>query len=78
SATHGAPLGDDEIAAVREALGWGAAPFEIPEQVLSDWRGTAERGSAARAEWRNRLEAHGDKAEFERRMAGDLPESFSL
>ena len=78
SATHGAPLGDDEIAAVREALGWEAAPFEIPEQVLSDWRGTAERGSAARAEWRNRLEAHGDKAEFERRMAGDLPESFSL
>ena len=78
SATHGAPLGDDEIAAVREALGWDAAPFEIPEQVLSDWRGTAERGSAARAEWRNRLEAHGDKAEFERRMAGDLPESFSL
>ncbi|HBC15015.1 MAG TPA: transketolase, partial [Erythrobacter sp.] len=52
--------------------------FEIPEQVLSDWRGTAERGSAARAEWRNRLEAHGDKAEFERRMVGDLPESFSL
>ena len=78
SATHGAPLGDDEIAAAREVLGWESAPFEIPEDVVSDWRGTADRGVQARADWRNRLEQHGDRDEFLRRMAGDLPESFSL
>ena len=78
SATHGAPLGDDEIAAAREVLGWESAPFEIPEDVVSDWRGSADRGVQARADWRNRLEQHGDRDEFLRRMAGDLPESFSL
>ncbi len=78
SATHGAPLGDDEIAAAREVLGWESAPFEIPDDVVSDWRGTADRGVQARADWRNRLEQHGDRDEFLRRMAGDLPESFSL
>ena len=45
---------------------------------MSDWRGTADRGVQARADWRNRLEQHGDRDEFLRRMAGDLPESFSL
>ena len=78
SATHGAPLGDDEIAAAREVLGWESAPFEIPEDVVSDWRGSADRGVQARADWRNRLEQHGDRDEFRRRMAGDLPESCSL
>ena len=78
SATHGAPLGDDEIAAAREVLGWESAPFEIPDDVVSDWRGTADRGVQARADWRNRLEQHGDRDEFLRRMAGDLPENFSL
>ncbi len=78
SATHGAPLGADEIAAAREVLGWEAAPFEIPEQVLADWRSTADRGGAAHGEWRARLAEDVRGAEFERRMAGDLPEGFSL
>ena len=78
SATHGAPLGDDEISAAREVLGWDAKPFEVPEDVMSDWRGTVDRGVQARADWRNRLEQHGDKDEFVRRMAGDLPEGFNL
>ncbi|GAB5351052.1 transketolase [Qipengyuania sp. 483] len=78
SATHGAPLGDEEISAARDVLGWEAKPFEIPEQVLSDWRGTAARGKIAHDEWKNRFLANGERSEFERRMAGDLPKTFSL
>ncbi|MBO6768206.1 MAG: transketolase [Erythrobacter sp.] len=73
SATHGAPLGDEEVAAAREVLGWDAPPFEVPDQVLTDWRGTRERGAKLRAEWHGRLVDHDQRAEFERRMAGDLP-----
>ncbi len=78
SATHGAPLGDDEIAAARELIGWEAEPFEIPEQVRSDWRDSAENGLRAHRDWQNRLSDHGQRQDFERRMAGDLPETFSL
>ena len=78
SATHGAPLGADEIAAARAELGWDAAPFEIPGEVLDDWRSTGQRGASARSEWNGRIENHGDRPEFERRMAGDLPDDFSL
>ncbi|WP_370034056.1 transketolase [Qipengyuania mesophila] len=78
SATHGAPLGEDEISAARKVLGWDAKPFEIPEQVLADWRGTADRGAEAHAEWETRFAGHAQKGEFERRMAGELPKGFSL
>lgn len=78
SATHGAPLGDEEISAARDLLGWDYKPFEIPEQVLSDWRGTAESGKAEHKGWQDRLANDGRRADFERRMAGDLPEEFSL
>ena len=78
SATHGAPLGDEEIAAAREGLAWDAAPFEVPDQVLSDWRAGAGRGAEAHKAWSERLSNHGERAEFERRMAGDLPDGFSL
>ncbi|QZD95115.1 transketolase [Qipengyuania gelatinilytica] len=78
SATHGAPLGDEEISAARDVLGWDYKPFEIPEQVLSDWRGTADAGAKAHGEWSERLSADSQGAEFERRMSGDLPAKFSL
>jgi transketolase len=70
---HGAPLGADEIAAARAALGWNAGPFEIPADVLSAWRAAGSRGAPARAEWEKRLAAHAGKAEFERTNAGTLP-----
>ena len=73
SATHGAPLGADEIAAAREELGWTSEPFEVPEAILADWRATGERGAKARGEWHARLAGSDRKGEFERRMAGDLP-----
>ena len=78
AATHGAPLGSEEIAATREMLGWEHEPFEIPEDILADWRRTAEAGRAELGDWESRLLESGDRAEFERRMAGDLPETSVL
>ncbi|MGB3469952.1 MAG: transketolase [Erythrobacter sp.] len=78
SATHGAPLGPDEIVGAREALGWTAAPFEVPDDVLSDWRSTGQRGQDTSAAWASRLAASQHAGEFERRMAGELPEMDAL
>ena len=55
SSSHGAPLGEDEIKGTRENLDWPHAPFEIPEDILSDWRSVGERGKAACHDWKNRL-----------------------
>ena len=52
---HGAPLGDDEIAATREALGWSWPPFEVPPEVRDAWRAVAARGAEARSAWARRL-----------------------
>ncbi len=78
SATHGAPLGDEEIAAARETLGWTSEPFVVPEDILSDWRATGSSGKEAHGAWLNRLNASEHKAEFERRMAGDLPHGDAM
>ncbi len=71
--THGAPLGDDEIAGMREKLGWSAAPFEVPQDVLDAWRAAGARGASVREDWQGRLDSHGSKGEFERLMSGALP-----
>ena len=73
SATHGSPLGADEVAAARAELGWDAAPFTVPDDILADWRATGQRGAATHSEWRKRIDASPNKDEFERRMAGELP-----
>ena len=70
---HGSPLGGDEIAAAREYLGWSAAPFEIPSDILADWRSLGAKGAAARTAWEARAAGSADSAEFGRRMAGELP-----
>jgi transketolase len=70
---HGSPLGADEIAATREALGWSAGPFEVPADILADWRALGAKGAAARAAWEARLAADPQGAEYSRRMAGELP-----
>lgn len=72
SATHGAPLGADEIAAARDVLGWHYEPFVVPDEILADWRQTGERGKEAHCAWAGRLDASPEKAEFTRRMAGEL------
>ncbi len=78
SATHGAPLGDEEIAGARELLNWPHAPFEIPQDILDAWRGFGENGRTRHNKWKTVLSRHAHKDEFERRMAGDLPADFSL
>ncbi|MYD92318.1 MAG: transketolase, partial [Chloroflexi bacterium] len=76
AASHGAPLGADEVAAAREALGWSHAPFILPEDIAAAWREAGAKGRAAREAWHARLEASPDRAEFERRMSGALPAGF--
>ncbi len=78
SATHGSPLGASEAAAVREALGWGAPPFEVPAPILDAWRAAGARGNAARVAWEVRHAAHPDAAEFDRRMCGALPSGTAM
>jgi transketolase len=75
SSSHGSPLGGDEIKGARSALGWSHAPFEIPADILSAWRKAGERGKPAHADWQKRLGALDatKRAEFTRRMKGDLP-----
>ncbi len=72
--SHGSPLGADEIAAARHKLGWTAPAFEIPRPILDQWRAAGARGRPARAAWQQRIAAlPADKrAEFERRIAGEL------
>jgi transketolase len=74
---HGAPLGDDEIAATREHIGWHYPPFEVPTDVYAGWN-ASDKGAAAEQDWNAAFAAYQQShpelaAEFERRMAGDLP-----
>jgi len=78
---HGAPLGDDEIAATRENIGWSYAPFEVPDEIYAGWD-AKDKGARVEADWNTRFkaykEAHPDlAAEFERRMAGKLPADWA-
>ncbi len=73
SATHGSALGEAEVAAARETLGWSYPAFEIPADIYADWNATGERGKGAHGDWRGRLKANDRAAEFTARMNGDLP-----
>ncbi|VVD87175.1 transketolase [Pandoraea terrigena] len=77
---HGAPLGADEIAATRAALGWHLPPFEVPADVYAAWDAKAA-GQRAEAAWNERFAAYrsqfpAEAAEFARRMKGELPGDF--
>ncbi|WP_374586433.1 transketolase [Ideonella dechloratans] len=78
---HGEPLGAEEIALTREALGWSAEPFTVPAEVKAAWDATAA-GAAVQAAWDERFAAYETAfpelaAEFVRRMAGELPADFA-
>ncbi|MEZ5758005.1 MAG: transketolase [Emcibacteraceae bacterium] len=75
SATHGAPLGDDEIAAAREFLGWSYPPFEVPDHILSTWRKAGARSKNIASSWKEKFDALDSKikADFNRRLNKDLP-----
>ena len=72
SATHGSPLGQDEIAATRQVLEWSHHPFELPDEVVAAWQAFGARGGDARAAWERRLAASGAAATFTARMAGEI------
>jgi transketolase len=75
AATHGSPLGKDEVAGAREKLGWSYGPFDVPEPIFSAWRKVGSRGKSARRKWikRHAGMAEADRAEFDRRIKGDIP-----
>ena len=81
SATHGAPLGDEEIAATRAALEWTHAPFVIPEDIKQLWDAT-EKGFTAESAWKEKLVIYEEEypelaMELVRRLKGQLPSYFS-
>ena len=76
SGSHGSPLGPDEIAGARKALGWNYEPFVIPNDLMDAWRKAGSRGAADRAAWATRLAASPKKEEFTRRVSGKLPANF--
>ncbi len=79
---HGAPLGDEEIALARKELGWTAGPFEIPDEIYAGWDHKA-KGKADEAAWNAKFDAYraaypAEAAEYERRIAGELPANFEV
>ncbi|TQO83410.1 transketolase [Vibrio cholerae] len=77
---HGAPLGNDEIKAAREFLGWEYAPFEIPADIYAAWDAKAA-GASKEAAWDEKFAAYAkaypaEAAEYKRRVAGELPANW--
>lgn len=80
--SHGAPLGDDEIALTRKQLGWNYAPFEIPSDIYAQWD-AKEAGQAKESDWDTRFAAYAAAypelaAEFKRRTTNQLPDSWQV
>jgi transketolase len=80
-ACHGAPLGEEEINLTKAALGWDHAAFEVPEDIYAGWS-AKEKGAKAEAAWNEKFAAYKAEypelaAEYERRMAGDLPADWA-
>jgi transketolase len=78
---HGAPLGEEEIALTRKELGWDYEPFVVPDDIYAAWD-AKDKGGKAEADWNERFAAykaaHPDlAADYERRMAGELPADWA-
>jgi len=76
AATHGSPLGPEEVAGARKTLGWDYPPFEVPQNLIDAWRKAGARGAAERAAWQQRLAASPFAAEFKRLASKALPANF--
>lgn len=79
--SHGAPLGDEEIALTRKNLGWNYAPFEIPAEIYAQWD-AKEKGKQAEQAWNEKWTAYSQaypelSAELERRLSGELPANWA-
>ncbi|MGH7066914.1 MAG: transketolase [Acetobacteraceae bacterium] len=77
AAVHSGAFGPDEAAATKVALGWSAAPFEVPEEIALAWRRAGSRAAPARRAWLRRLAHHPLRDEFQRVVAGRLPEGLT-
>jgi transketolase len=80
-AAHGAPLGEKEVAATREAIGWPHPAFEVPAEVYAGWD-ARKRGKSAERRWNRQLAAYekefpAEAAELRRRLAARLPQDFA-
>ncbi|HEX2942973.1 MAG TPA: transketolase [Rhodopila sp.] len=73
---HGSPLGAKEAEGAKKLLGWHEPAFTVPEDLKERWHAAGSRGAAARRSWLKRLARHAQRAEFERVMAGRLPENW--
>ncbi len=76
AAAHGSPLGATEAAAAKSAMGWNHPPFEVPDGIRELWQAAGRRGAGTRRSWLKRLAKHPMHDEFERAMAGRLPEAW--
>ncbi len=78
AATHGSPLGAEEVAGAREKLGWPYGPFEVPDDVMTAWRAVGARGASARKDWQARHAAAAPEARkaFDAALSGALPPAF--
>jgi transketolase len=76
AATHGAPLGPEEVAAAKALLGWAEPPFVVPDDIAMRWQQAGRRGAGQRLAWLRRLQASRERAEFERAIAGRLPDDW--
>ena len=76
SKTHGAPLGDEEIAGARKALGWPHAPFVVPDDVRADWKQAAERSHDAYQEWQARYAQSRRARRFNEAIEGVHPQKL--
>ena len=74
---HGGPYGEEEVATVRENIGWPHAPFEVPSEIEAAWAEAGKRAADDYAAWQARLAGSGYKAAFEAAMAGALPGNLS-
>lgn len=76
AATHGSPLGDDEMTAMRKAMDWQHAPFEVPDTIIKLWRDISDCGLEVYDSWAQRFAnaSEADQLAFERAMTGDIPQ----
>ena len=77
SKAHGEPLGAEELAGAKAALGWPYGPFEVPEGIRAVWKRSGSRGRRVRREWTERLAEAPNRLEFERRVAGLRPQGLA-
>ncbi len=77
AAAHGAALGAPEAAAAKQALGWTAPPFTVPDDLAEKWHAAGQRSAGARQAWLRRLASSNQRAEFERAIAGKLPDNWN-